>query len=98
MILFLKGLEYEYEVLEKRFREIAFLTKGLKITIEDQRGETPKKAEFCYQGGLISFVEYLNKNKEKIHPNPIYIEKQGEVPVEIAIQYTTTIQKIYIHL
>ncbi len=82
-------LEYEYEVLEKRFREMAFLTKGLKITIEDQREETPKKAEFCYEGGLISFVEYLNKNKEKLHKSPIYIEKNGEVPVEIAIQYTT---------
>ncbi len=85
-----ESLEYEYEVLEKRFREIAFLTKGLKITIEDQRGETPKKAEFCYEGGLNSFVEFLNKNKEKIYPNPIYIEKSGEVPVEIAIQYTTS--------
>ena len=84
-----ESLEYEYEVLEKRFREIAFLTKGLKITIEDQRGETPKKVEFCYEGGLNSFVEYINKNKEKIHPQPIYIEKDGEVPVEIAIQYTT---------
>ncbi len=85
-----ESLDYEYEVLEKRFREIAFLTKGLKITIEDQREETPKKAEFCYEGGLNSFVEFLNRTKEKIYPNPIYIEKQGEVPVEIAIQYTTS--------
>ena len=85
-----ESLQYEYDVLEKRLREIAFLTKGLKITLEDQREETPKKAEFCYEGGLISFVEYLNKNKEKIHPTPIYIEKQGEVPVEIAIQYTSS--------
>ena len=83
-------LEYEYEVLEKRFREIAFLTKGLKITIEDQREENPKKAEFCYEGGLNSFVEFLNKNKEKLHKNPIYIEKEGEIPVEIAIQYTSS--------
>ena len=59
-------LEYEYEVLENRFREMAF------------------------EGGLNSFVEYLNKNKEKLHPNPIYIEKDGEFPVEIAIQYTTS--------
>ena len=58
---------YEYEVLEKRFREIAFLTKGLKITIEDQREEVPKKAEFCFEGGLKSFVEYLNKSKEKLY-------------------------------
>ena len=83
-------LEYEYEVLENRFREMAFLTKGLRINIEDQREETPKKASFCFEGGLNSFVEYLNKNKEKLHPKPIYIEKDGEFPVEIAIQYTTS--------
>ena len=83
-------LEYDYDTLETRFREIAFLTKGLKITIEDQRGEETKKAEFCFEGGLKSFVEFLNKNKEKLHPQPIYIEKDGEVPVEIAIQYTSS--------
>lgn len=82
-------LDYEYEVLENRFREMAFLTKGLKITIEDKRGETTKKAEFHFEGGLVSFVEFLNKNKETLHPTPIYIEKNGETPVEIAIQYTT---------
>ncbi len=82
-------LEYEYEVLENRFREMAFLTKGLKISLEDEREETPKKNEFHFEGGLISFVEYLNNNKEKLHPKPIYIEKDGEFPVEIAIQYTS---------
>ena len=94
-----ESLEYEYEVLEKRFREIAFLTKGLRIKIEDtrehenQEGEetqsSERKAEFCFEGGLNSFAEYLNKNKEKINPLPIYIEKDGEVPIEVAIQYTT---------
>ncbi len=95
-------LDYEYEVLEKRFREMAFLTKGLRITIEDRRQkeietteegkvekEEIKKADFCFEGGLNSFVEYLNKNKEKINQMPIYIEKDGEVPIEVAIQYTT---------
>ena len=83
-------LEYDFGTLEERFREIAFLNKGLHITIEDQRNdENLKKSEFCFEGGLNSFVEYLNKNKEKIHPLPIYIEKDGEVPVEIALQYTT---------
>ena len=82
-------LEYEYDVLENRFREMAFLTKGLNIEIEDQRQEVPKTAKFCFEGGLVSFVEYLNKGKEAIH-QPIYIEKDGEFPVEIAIQYTTS--------
>ena len=82
--------EFDYEVLETRFREIAFLTKGLKINIRDTRDEENiKKAEFCFEGGLKSFVEFLNKNKEKLHPTPIYIEKDGDTPVEIAIQYTT---------
>ncbi len=86
-----ESLNYDYETLETRFREMAFLTKGLKITIEDLREETPKKAEFHFEGGLISFVEFLNKNKEKLHKDPIYIDKiDGEVPVEIAFQYTTS--------
>ena len=82
-------LEYEYEVLENRFREMAFLTKGLRITLKDEREEPVKQAEFCFEGGLISFVEYLNKSKEKLHDKPIYIEKKGEFPIEIALQYTT---------
>ena len=63
--------EYDYDTLAERFREIAFLTKGLYISIEDLREETPKKAEFCFEGGLKSFVEYLNQNKEKLNPDPI---------------------------
>ena len=84
-------LNYDYGTLEERFREMAFLTKGLYISIEDKRDpENVKKSEFCYEGGLVSFVEFLNTNKEKLHPNPIYIDKQdSEVPVEIAFQYTT---------
>ena len=82
---------YDFETLETRIREIAFLTKGLKLTIEDLRNdEEPKRSEFCFEGGLKSFAEYLNKNKEPINKEPIYIEKDGEVPVEIAIQYTTS--------
>ena len=83
-------LNYEYDVLENRLREMAFLTKGLNIEIEDLRDEVPRKAKFCFEGGLNSFVEYLNKGKEPLHPQPIYIEKDGEFPVEIALQYTTS--------
>ena len=83
-------LEYNYETLSTRFREMAFLTKGLKINISDTRdSENIKKLEFHFEGGLKSFVEYLTKNKDKIHEKPIYIEKDGEIPVEIAFQYTT---------
>ncbi len=82
--------EYSYETLEDRFREMAFLTKGLYISIEDLREETPKKAEFCFEGGLKSFVEYLNKSKEKINDTPIFIEKTvQDIPVDVSLQYTT---------
>ena len=83
-------LEYDYETLENRLREMAFLTKGLKISMEDLREDPPKKAEFHFEGGLISFVQFLNKNKETLHKEPIYIEKNGEVPIEIALQYTSS--------
>lgn len=83
-------LNYDFNTLEERFREISFLTKGLKIIIEDLREEPNKKSEFLFEGGVNSFVEYLNKSKEKINAKPIYIEKDGEVPTEIAIQYTTS--------
>ncbi len=82
---------YDYQTLAERFREMAFLTKGLYISIEDLREETPKKEEFCYEGGLKSFVEFLNEKKEKINEPPIYIEKTvQDVPIEIAMQYTTS--------
>ena len=84
-------LEYDYEVLAQRLREMAFLNKGLKLTIKDNRPEEdPILNEFHYEGGLISFVEFLNKSKEVINQKPIYIEGGDDVPVEIAIQYTTS--------
>ena len=83
-------LDYDYETLETRLREMAFLNKGLKITIEDDRKEEPVRGEHRYEGGLISFVDFLNLNKTPTHPKPIYIEGGDEVPVEIALQYTDT--------
>ena len=84
-------LNYDYNVLMERMREMAFLTKGLYISIEDLRGETPIKNEFQYEGGLRSFVEFLNQKKEVLHKDPIYIEKTiQEYPIEIAMQYTTS--------
>lgn len=82
--------EFNVETLSQRFREMAFLNKGLKITLHDKRYEDTEKLEFYYEGGIISFVEYLNKAKEPVHQNVIYFETtQNDVEVEIALQYTT---------
>ncbi len=79
-------LEFNYDTLAHRFRELAFLNKGLSITISDERSN--KKETFMYEGGIMSFVEHLNKNKTILHPKPIYILKEKEnVTVEVAIQY-----------
>ncbi|MCL4455848.1 MAG: DNA topoisomerase (ATP-hydrolyzing) subunit B [Nitrospirae bacterium] len=79
-------LEFHYDVLAQRLRELAFLNKGLQITITDEK--TNKSQNFIYKGGIVSFVEHLNKNKTIIHPKPIYVfgEKEG-ISVEIALQY-----------
>ncbi|MGM0410736.1 MAG: DNA topoisomerase (ATP-hydrolyzing) subunit B [Bacillota bacterium] len=81
-------LNFKYKIIAQRLKELAFLNKGLKINFEDRRKDELKKDEFHYEGGIVSFVEYLNKNKKAIFPEPIYIEKEGkEGKVEIAIQY-----------
>ncbi len=81
---------FEEDILVQRFREMAFLTKGLKITLIDKRVENPQRKEFHYEGGISSFAEYLNKNKEVINKTPIYIEKNGNTPVEVAIQFNNS--------
>ena len=81
--------EYEYETLSQRLRELAFLNKGINITIKDERDG--KNNQFHYEGGIKSFVEYLNRNKGKVHDEPVYIEGiKGTTSVEIALQYNDT--------
>jgi DNA gyrase subunit B len=77
---------FSFDILSQRLRELAFLNKGLSISIEDERSE--KRHDFFYKGGILSFIEYLNKNKNCIHPKPIYVEgvKNG-IEAEIAFQY-----------
>ena len=78
--------EFSFDVLSQRLREMAFLNAGVRIKITDER--TEKVHEFFYEGGIVSFVEYLNKNKTPIHPKPIFIKgERGGVETEIAMQY-----------
>lgn len=79
---------YSFETLAQRFRELAFLNKGVKISLEDQRVEGGKRVDFCYEGGIISFVEYLNKSKDVVYKDPIYFDfKKEDTQIEIALQY-----------
>ena len=83
-------LEYHFDTLEHRLRELAFLNKGVKIHLVDER--EPDSAEtnktFQYEGGIVSFVKHLNRNKEALHPEPIYLfAKKNDIEVEIALQY-----------
>lgn len=82
-------IEYSFETLSQRLRELAFLNRDLKISLEDMRGEQPKKQVFEYSGGIVSFVKYLDENRKLIIEEPIYInsEKDG-VQVEVALQYS----------
>ena len=79
-------IEYDYDTLAQRLRELAFLNKGIKISLKDERDD--KEELFHYEGGIKSFVSYLNRNKQIIHKEPIYVEgKKEDYSVEIAIQY-----------
>ena len=81
-------VEFDYDLMKNRFREIAFLNKGLVITLEDKRTEPAKFEKFEFKGGIIEFVDYLNKNKETLFPNPIYFNKFNATnEVEVAFQY-----------
>ncbi|MCG8432136.1 MAG: DNA topoisomerase (ATP-hydrolyzing) subunit B [Candidatus Omnitrophica bacterium] len=79
-------VEFSYDTLAQRLRELAFLNKGLKIKITDERAD--KEALFEFAGGIVSFVEYLNQNKNPLHKKTIYFRKeQSDIMVEIALQY-----------
>ena len=81
-------VEFDYDLMRNRFREIAFLNKGLVITLEDRRTEPVKSEKFEFKGGIIEFVDYLNKNRETLFPNPIYFNKFNDTnEVEVAFQY-----------
>jgi DNA gyrase subunit B len=82
------SIEFSFDKLSERLREKAFLNKGIRITIKDEREEPEKSHEFYYRGGIAEFVKHLNKNKSVLHDKPIYFEKVGDaLSIEVAIQY-----------
>lgn len=79
-------VEFDFDTLVRRMRELSFLTSGVRIKISDER--SGKSREFHYEGGINSFVDYLNKNKAVLHPRPIYLSgERGGVSIEVAVQY-----------
>lgn len=80
---------FMFDTLKKRLRELAFLNKGVRIIIEDEREGQEQENDYCFEGGIVSFVEYLNKNKHTLHESPIYFASEKDSStVEIAMQYS----------
>ena len=71
---YLKKLVFDFEILSQRLRELAFLNKGINITLADKREDEERVEKFHYEGGIKAFVSYLNRNKEVLHEEPIYVE------------------------
>ena len=86
--IFTETIEFDYDTLANRVRELAFLTKGVNIIIEDLREGKERRNEYCYEGGIKSYVEHLNRSKEVVHEEPVYIEGERDgITVEVALQY-----------
>jgi DNA gyrase subunit B len=83
-----EALEWSFDLIAQRLRESAYLNKGLWIRLVDERTDPEREKSFYFEGGLVSFVRHLNKNKEVLHPRPIDIERQeGKTSIEVALQY-----------
>ena len=87
-------VNYNFDTMVNRMRELAFLNRGVRITVTDERPEEPVQKSFCYEGGIVSFVKHINRNKDVLHPEPIYIEARRDDPakgesasLEVAMQY-----------
>jgi DNA gyrase subunit B len=86
--IFTETLEYDYDTLANRIRELAFLNRALKITIEDKRTDQTRSSEYYYEGGIKSYVEHLNRSKEPVHEEVVFVEgEKDNISVEIALQY-----------
>lgn len=84
-------VEFSADLITKRLKELAFLNKGIKINFTDKRCESPVTEEFCYNGGIIDFVKYLNEGKTPLFDEPIYYcEEKDEIRIEVAVQHTNS--------
>jgi DNA gyrase subunit B len=81
-------LDFHWDILQKRLRELAFLNRGLEITLRDERGDEPRQRTYKFDGGIVSFVEWLNENKDPLHPIVSTHSERDGVDVEVAMQYT----------
>jgi DNA gyrase subunit B len=88
---------YSFEKLSERLREKAFLNKGIRITIRDERDEVERSHDFYYKGGIAEFVKHLNKNKSPLHDEPVYVEQVSDaLSIEVALQYNDSYdEKVY---
>ncbi|WP_425455807.1 DNA topoisomerase (ATP-hydrolyzing) subunit B [Brevibacillus gelatini] len=95
--IFTETTVFDYDILQKRIRELAFLNKGLRITLKDTRPGQEREESFHYEGGIVQFVEYLNKNREPLHEEVIYCEGEKDgLFVEVALQYNDSyVSNIY---
>ena len=92
-LIFNETTIYDYDTLNQRIRELAFLNKGLKLILEDHRNEPYKKNEYHYEGGIKEYVAYLNRNKTAIHEEIIYVEDEiDDIKVEVGMQYNDRYQ------
>jgi DNA gyrase subunit B len=82
--------EFHWDILQKRLRELAFLNRGLSITLRDERGEAPRERTYTFDGGIVSFVDWLNEKKDPLHPIVSTHAERDGVDVEVAMQYTDT--------
>jgi DNA gyrase subunit B len=82
--------EFHWDILQKRLRELAFLNRGLSITLRDERGEAPRERTYKFDGGIVSFVEWLNEKKDPLHPIVSTHSERDGVDMEVALQYTDT--------
>ena len=86
--LIFEDLVFSWDTLAHRLRELAFLNRGLSIVLRDERGEKPRETEFLYQGGIVEFVQHLNKARQALHPDPIFLEgRSTDMLAEIAMQW-----------